>query len=366
MATRRPHGEGTIFFEEARGRWVGMYDAGVDPITGRRRRRKVTAATRKAVATRLDQIRTDARSGINVEAPPTVEDLYTPWIERKAETVVPTTAAMYRHLWANHVAPIFANRPVDQITVAQVEKLLAARRHLAASTLRKIRGLLAQVIDEAMRHRVVAFNAARLAEIPAGAKPSQRSRPLTADEAAALLAAAEGERLEAWLIVALHTGARPGEIAAAEWSDVDLDEGTLRIEASKTGTHRTIRLAPHVVDSLRTHRKRLREERLLMGGRWPQSDRVFVSETGTPLDTANLRRFLRRLTRDTDLDWTPTPYTMRHSHASILSEAGVHVEHLAQRLGHRDSRTTSAYYLHPVTPVVEAGADLDLRARSAG
>jgi integrase len=146
---------------------------------------------------------------------------------------------------------------------------------------------------------------------------------------------------------------------------VDLDAGTLRIAATKTGSHRTIRLAPHVVDTLRTHRKRLAEERLLMGGRWPESRLVFVSEAGTPLDTANLRRFLVRMSRDAHLEWTPTQYTMRHSHASLLSDAGVHVEHLSQRLGHRDSRTTSAYYLHPVTPVVEAGADLDLRASSA-
>lgn len=72
----------------------------------------------------------------------------------------------------------------------------------------------------------------------------------------------------------------------------------------------------------------------------------------------------RRMSRDAGLDWTPTPYTMRHSHASILSDAGRHIEHLAQRLGHRDSRTTSAYYVHPVTPIVEAGAELDLRSHT--
>jgi hypothetical protein len=173
--TRRAHGEGSIYYEEVRGRWVGVYDLGLDPFTGKRRRRKVTGETRKAVAERLDEVRTDARAGINVGAPPTVADLYAPWIERKAENVAQSTATMYRDLWAGHVAPIFAPRPVDQITVADVEVFLAARRHLAAATLRKIRGLLAQIIDQAVRHRVVAFNAARLAEIPAGAQPSRRS-----------------------------------------------------------------------------------------------------------------------------------------------------------------------------------------------
>jgi len=56
-------------------RWVGVYDLGIDPHTGRRRRRKVTGATRKVVAERLDQLRAEARAGINVGAPPTIAAL---------------------------------------------------------------------------------------------------------------------------------------------------------------------------------------------------------------------------------------------------------------------------------------------------
>ena len=235
MSNRRAHGEGSIYYEDTRERWVGVYDLGIDPATGRRRRRKVTGESRKVVAERLASLRADTKAGINVGAPPTVADLYGPWIDRKAERVVASTAKMSRDLWTVHVGPVFATRPVDQVTVAEIETFLTARRHLAAATLRKIRGLLAQVIDQAVRHRVVNYNAARLAEIPAGAKPSMASRSLTVDEAVALLATARGERLEPWLIVALHTGARPGEISALEWEDIDLDAGTLQIAATKPG-----------------------------------------------------------------------------------------------------------------------------------
>lgn len=364
---RRANGEGSIFFEEDRNRWVGVFDVGVDPVSGRRRRRKVTGATRKAVAVKLGEIRSQARDGLRVDASPTVGDLYGPWIDRKAERVTAKTVKMYRDLWAGHVGPILETRQVEAITVADVERFLAARNHLSVGSLRKIRGLLAQVIDEAIRHRVVSFNAARLAVLPAGAVPPRKSRTLTVEEAASLLEAADGERHEAWLVTALHTGARPGELAALAWDDVNLDDGTLHIAASKTGTSRTVRLAGHVIDTLRVHRKQLTEERLMMGARWPADyDKLmFRSEAGTPLDAANLRRFLVRMGRDAGLEWTPTPYTMRHSHASILSDSGVHVEHLAQRLGHADPRTTSAYYIHPVTPIVEAGAELDLRAGNA-
>ncbi len=53
----------------------------------------------------------------------------------------------------------------------------------------------------------------------------------------------------------LGTGARPGEIAALTWLDVDLDAATVRIVATKTGGRvRVLRIAPSVADALRNHR----------------------------------------------------------------------------------------------------------------
>jgi integrase len=86
---------------------------------------------------------------------------------------------------------------------------------------------------------------------------------------------------------------------------------------------------------------------------------VFRSESGTPIDAANARRFVRSVANVAGIGHL-TPYELRHTHASILSDAGTHAEALADRMGHRDSRTTLTYYRHQITPVIEVGADLDL------
>jgi integrase len=115
------------------------------------------------------------------------------------------------------------------------------------------------------------------------------------------------------------------------------------------------------VDALHAHhRLRQTEERLLMGDLWPSEHDalVFRSESGTPLDAANARRFVRMVAKDAGIDHL-TPYELRHTHASILSDGGAHAEALADRMGHRDSRTTLAYYRHQLTPVVEVGGDVD-------
>src|SRR3954453_20459097 len=54
-------------------------------------------------------------------------------------------------------------------------------------------------------------------------------RPLNRDQTRVLLKAAEGHRLEALYIVAIHTGMRPGEMLALKWNDVDFDSETLQL-----------------------------------------------------------------------------------------------------------------------------------------
>jgi integrase len=304
---------------------------------------------------------TDA--GIEAIEQPTVGDLAERWLERVASRKSDTTREMYHRLVDKHLPPLAPIR-AEQLTVRHVEDWLDARDHLARSTLKKLRSMLGQILDYGRRHRVLVVNVARDAELPPNAEQSRHPRSLTREEAVDLLTAATGYRLEAWLHVMLGTGARPGEVAALTWFDVDLDAGTIRIVATKTGGQvRVLRVAPSVVAALEAHRRRQAEERLLMGGLWPSEHDVLVfrSESGTPLDAANARRFVRTVAATAGVGHL-TPYELRHTHASILSDAGTHAEALSDRMGHRDSRTTLAYYRHQLAPVIEAGADVDFTA----
>lgn len=357
--TRRAKGEGSIF-QQRDGRWIGRVDLGPDPRSGRRRQRKVTAATKAGAAKRLRALRADIASGIDATDRPTVGYLADRWLERVVSGKSETMREMYGGLTRRHLAPLMSIK-ADQLTVHHVEDWLDARSHLSRSTLKKLRSLLAQILDYGRKYRVVTVNVARDADLPPNATQSRHPRSLSREDAARLLRSASGHRLEAWLHVMLGTGARPGEVGALTWFDVDLDAGTIRIVATKTGGRiRVLRVSSSVIDALRNHRRRQTEERLLMGEMWPAEHDalVFRSEAGTPIDAANARRFVRKVANDADIGHL-TPYELRHTHASILSDAGTHVEALADRMGHRDSRTTLTYYRHQITPVIEIGSDVD-------
>jgi hypothetical protein len=63
MAQRRGHGDGSIFFEHQRQRWVGKLDL-QDDGTGKRRRAKVVGRTKTEVRTKLRALRHQIDRGL--------------------------------------------------------------------------------------------------------------------------------------------------------------------------------------------------------------------------------------------------------------------------------------------------------------
>ena len=93
------------------------------------------------------------------------------------------------------------------------------------------------------------------------------------------------------------------------------------------------------------------------GKRWQEHNLVFVSEVGTQLDAANVRRAFRKVAKAAGLaaeDWTPRE--LRHSFVSLLSSQGVPIEDIAALAGHVSTVVTEKVYRHELRPVLRTGA----------
>ena len=55
---------------------------------------------------------------------------------------------------------------------------------------------------------------------------------------------------------------------------------------------------------------------------------------------------MRRLLRLAGLNESLTPHSLRHTHTSLLAEAGVSILEIMERLGHQDDEITKRVYLH--------------------
>lgn len=370
---RRANGEGTIYFDQKRRRWRGVVT--VRAADGRTVRRERVARTRADVVAKLRELQAGP--------PPaterlTVAELVDRWLSSPAvATVADVTRAQYAHVLRHVVARIGHLRP-DRINADDIERALVDISAAGYSTrvVTQALTLTRRILRWAQRRGLVAANPAELVDPPKG-KPARDREPLSLDEAAALLRAAEGTRMCAAVAFLMASGCRLGELLALRWDDIDLDEGTVHIRRSlrrtpnggvvesdvKTASsRRVVVVPPWVVEILRQHRRLLAAERLAVGPAYVDHNLVFPSELGGFTDPSNFRRAFRRLTKQAGITRPAWPHLLRHSLASWLSDGGVEIAAIADQLGHRDARITAAVYRHRLRPVVDVSAKIpDLR-----
>ncbi len=122
-------------------------------------------------------------------------------------------------------------------------------------------------------------------------------------------------------------------------------------------SRRTLALPGRCVTALTAQRTRQTSTRVAARDRWADLDPVFVSETGIPLDAANVRRGFRRIAEAVGLDaarWTPRE--LRHSFVSLLSKDEVPLEQISRLVGCSGTSVTQLVYRKQIRPVLDDGA----------
>jgi integrase len=276
----------------------------------------------------------------------------------------------------NVLAPILTAigaRRLRELTAGDVRQALtamAARYSTAAVVMGH--NALTRAIRHAEARDLVGRNVATLVDTPKG-QPRRPSKSLTMDQASALLAAAEGTRMHAYISLCLATGIRTEEARALHWEHVDFGDpdaeppmpasaavwrsvrshGDTKTEKSR----RTLALPQMAADALKAHKQRQAEDRHTAGARRNDHDLVFAARTGAPLDAANVRREFRAACKAANIGQHWTPRELRHSFVSLMSSTGVPVEEIARLAGHSSTRTTEVVYRRELRPVLTTGAE---------
>lgn len=363
----RAKGEGTIYYDKAADRWRGLIDLGKDG-RGKRIRRKVTGRTRTEAAERLAALRKEIEDGARAPSTMTVADLIDEWLAKVTPTMTPRNAEFAR--WtAGHSRDRLGQHRLLDLRVAHVEDALAElpEAGLNITSIRRVRSTLRRILKWGQGHDYVGGkNVADHAELPA-ARAADEGRSLTAEELNRLLDAFAGTRLEALWQTMAWLGLRPAEALGLTWDNVDFDQETVSVVhalkwcqgkpylgAVKTRrSKRTLKMSPRLAAALRRHRTEMVTERLALG--WPEewAELVFVSETGTPLDSSNIRRAFDRGVRTAKIGHL-RPYDLRHTCASLMADKGVRLEDIADQLGHDGTDMARDTYVHRLTDVIDA------------
>jgi integrase len=109
------------------------------------------------------------------------------------------------------------------------------------------------------------------------------------------------------------------------------------------------------VDALREHRERQLGERLDWGAAYEPHGLVFCREDGTPLWPRTFSRSFDHHVRDAGLPKIRL-HDLRHTHATLALEAGIHPKVVQERLGHATIAITLDTYSHAIPAMQEDAA----------
>ena len=249
---------------------------------------------------------------------------------------------------------------------ASTERLKAG---LAPRMVQLIHVTLHKALKQAVMDGLIPRNVTEAVKPP---QPEKKEiRPLSPEQARALLRTAKKERLEALYVLAITTGMRQGELLALKWEDVNFEAGVLQVRrtlstatgggftfsAPKTAkSRRSIKLPNTALSSLRKHRKAQLEEGMRLSGLFIDQGLVFTSRVGTPISRQDLitRSFKPLLKRAglPDIRF----HDLRHTCATLLLGKGVHAKFVQELLGHATISITLDTYSHVLPGMGDAAA----------
>ncbi|MBY6013586.1 site-specific integrase [Qipengyuania gaetbuli] len=165
-----------------------------------------------------------------------------------------------------------------------------------------------------------------------------------------------------FIMLALFSGARTGELLGSKVKDFDFEENTFFVRRTVTRdgqlgppkTKRGIRVLAIDARAMKYIKARIDALKL------ERDHLVFASKNGKPLTGSNIyrtwKRFLAIVDDQLSADLSPLilpdgsaltgPYHTRHYHASELLRQDVPLADVSERLGHADTVITQRHYLH--------------------
>ena len=161
--------------------------------------------------------------------------------------------------------------------------------------------------------------------------------------------------------IVIFCGLRSGELTNLEWSDIDFENETITVskqlqylpgkgiyelDSAKTiSGNRTIAIPPMLTDLLREYKTWQDNEKLLIGQRWIELNKLFTQENGKPIFPMTPSKWFNNFIKRNNLP-PLTFHQLRHTNISLMVAGGVDIATVGERSGHAKEYVTLRYYTH--------------------
>jgi len=280
----------------------------------------------------------------------TVEGYLRSWIDglrrAKVQRVRDSTLTHYAGVVEHRIVPVLGPVRLSALSASRIQAW-ADGIDASPASVRHYHTILSLALARAVRQRLLPWNPATVTELPDRGRGV--AKPLTLDEARALLATTAADRLAALWRLAVMTGMRRGELLGLTWDAVGPswvevrtqlqrlpperggDENGWALTPPKTD-RRIVRVAldPDTVAALEAHRVRMGAERQ---PDWTYHGLVFLDPTGMPIHGEWLLDEFHRVLARAGIAKRRL-HDLRHSNITLLRDLGVAEDVRMDRAGH--------------------------------
>ncbi|WP_230678612.1 tyrosine-type recombinase/integrase [Lacticaseibacillus zhaodongensis] len=345
---------------------------GHDPQTGKthtvtRRNFATKRAAREAMADVVAQWRQGGQPQVAQSRTPTFQAVYDLWRVNYELTVKESTYVKTTEQFRVHVLPVFGPQPLDTITIVAVQQFINAKMQ----TYKKYRELvydLSRIFEYGINLGLVTSNPTRRITVP------KRQEDVTAAVRVNYYTRAELQEfmrtcreqqplhVYAFFKLLSASGCRMGELLGLEWRNVDFQQQCIHIvQTLARGKGRRLYLgAPKTRNSRRT--VSLDSETMMVLRQWQERQAVeqgargfdvtsnphqlvFANRNNSFIQLSKPRTWMLQNMHKNHLREI-TVHGFRHTHATLLLEAGVAPKIISERLGHRSIQITLDLYAH--------------------
>jgi integrase len=225
----------------------------------------------------------------------------------------------------------FRNRRLCDITTRDIQTYhMMIAKKLSQATANRHLALLSMMFNVAIQWDIIERSPTK--GVKKFKEDNQKQRFLSADEIGRLYQAMEGEDNKVAvnaLKLLLLTGCRREEILKLKWENVSIESGTLFLPDSKTGS-RYVQLNAAARELLTS----------IVRGKGPF---VFPGHRDENKPLNNPRKCFTRILEDAEISEGVRLHDLRHTHASILVNAGASLFVVQKALGHSNPITSQRY-----------------------
>jgi integrase len=289
----------------------------------------------------------------------TIGELGPAWLARQRGHVKASSFRSYDSAWRVHVHPRWAGVRISDIRFSDVQAWIAGIER-GPVVARFAHSVLARILDDCVRDRLLASNPARGVKLPP--RVPRKNTYLTATQVDRL--ADEAGRYKSLVLLLSVAGARWGECAALRMRDIDFLRrrielhtnavkvgGTFEVGSLKSNKNRVVVVPAFVTDALaQTAQGKSRDDLL-----WPSTTGGHLRP---PSGTESwLAGAVARCQKTDPTFPRVTAHDLRHTAASLAIHAGANVKAVQRMLGHASAAMTLDVYADLFDSDLEAVAE---------